>query len=391
MSDLDHGPLLWALRALPGPPPEVPDDRWPSILALARWQGVEQLLWAAHREHGDGSSPSWVDEHLHAVVRDTTVANIQVLRELDAVLDALRAEGIDVLPLKGAALVETVYAHPGLRAMADLDLLVRPAEIGRAQATVERLGYRPRLTRSGRDEERRLRGSNHHYPLFRVGGGAVIELHHRPLLLAKAEDRGIWDRAVDGPRGARLPAPEDLIVQVAGHFALDRWLGRRGALRQLSDLELIARRWPIDWGAVAGRSSALGVADQVFLGLFAGSRLLGTAVPAAVLDGLRPLGFDRRVARLFLTRRVLTAGPVLSLNRVANGIRNLRHDHGALEVFIDPHTEEQPSVAVLRRRHASARLRGFVSQVPRPRSLPAEVLLSRRLRRSFQGASDHHL
>jgi hypothetical protein len=49
-------------------------------------------------------------------------------RALEAVLAVAAPEGIPILPVKGAILAHTIYADPGERAIADLDIRVRRAD-----------------------------------------------------------------------------------------------------------------------------------------------------------------------------------------------------------------------------------------------------------------------
>src|SRR6185295_16944469 len=51
-------------------------------------------------------------------------------------------EGLAFLPLKGAALHRLELYSPGDRPMADIDLLVRPEQLGSMSRLLEELGYR---------------------------------------------------------------------------------------------------------------------------------------------------------------------------------------------------------------------------------------------------------
>ncbi len=61
-----------------------------------------------------------------------------VLKNLD---EQATAHGLGILPLKGAALHALGVYAAGARPMADLDLLVRPADAGRAADLLQSLGY----------------------------------------------------------------------------------------------------------------------------------------------------------------------------------------------------------------------------------------------------------
>lgn len=62
--------------------------------------------------------------------------------DLAAILDGAASAGVAVMPMKGAVLAFARYREPGLRPMADLDLLVRPADEPRLHDVLVRVGYR---------------------------------------------------------------------------------------------------------------------------------------------------------------------------------------------------------------------------------------------------------
>lgn len=61
--------------------------------------------------------------------------------DLSAILAAASATGVPVMPLKGSVLAFGGRHEPGLRPMADLDLLVRPADESALHSVLARLGY----------------------------------------------------------------------------------------------------------------------------------------------------------------------------------------------------------------------------------------------------------
>lgn len=118
-----------------------PDFRWETTLAVATEQGVLPLL------HVVLASPSWVPETARARLQEaytsTVLHNRLFLTELGRVLPLLRGHGVEVILLKGAALIAGLYHDPGLRPMADLDLLVRPEAAPTAMTVLQMAGYRP--------------------------------------------------------------------------------------------------------------------------------------------------------------------------------------------------------------------------------------------------------
>lgn len=67
--------------------------------------------------------------------------NIKLHREFSSVLEAINSIQIDIIILKGVHLTEIVYKNPALRAMADIDILIKEKELKRLKALLLQLGY----------------------------------------------------------------------------------------------------------------------------------------------------------------------------------------------------------------------------------------------------------
>lgn len=61
---------------------------------------------------------------------------------LGAVLAACDSAAVDVLPVKGIVTAHTLYPDPGLRPILDVDLRVRPGDLGRTARMAEEAGWR---------------------------------------------------------------------------------------------------------------------------------------------------------------------------------------------------------------------------------------------------------
>jgi hypothetical protein len=126
----------------PARPPEWTAARWVSFRDAARVHGVAPLLgrrlaarpaWPAWRATAAGE---WLARQ-HEMSRRRAA---RLRADLRAVLAAFAGAGVAVMPLKGLALA-ALYADPAERPMADLDLLVRSADLERGVALLGELGY----------------------------------------------------------------------------------------------------------------------------------------------------------------------------------------------------------------------------------------------------------
>src|SRR5436305_190862 len=122
--------LLSTLRGTETPAPPFAD--WRSLLAFADSHGVLPILCRNYR----GTLP----ELLKARARSQWTTTAFLASELEVLLERFCLQGLEVLPLKGPLLAQTLFGSSGLRQSDDLDLLVRPKDFSRAQALLMGLG-----------------------------------------------------------------------------------------------------------------------------------------------------------------------------------------------------------------------------------------------------------
>jgi putative nucleotidyltransferase-like protein len=100
--------------------------------------GLAALL--AHASSGRGLPPR-VAGRLTSYVRGRHMLTALMDEEVARVLDALAADGVRPLVIKGAHLAHTIYPSPALRPRADTDLLVAMDDRERVPAALARIGY----------------------------------------------------------------------------------------------------------------------------------------------------------------------------------------------------------------------------------------------------------
>ena len=128
-------------RELAGAAPLAPqwtDFEWTLARAVAALHGVSPVLSRVLRWEGPAGWRPFIEaQRAHTVQRHARIG------ELLQLLDRLtRGAGIAALALKGAALHAMGLYCPGDRPMADIDLLVRPADAPRTARLLESLNFR---------------------------------------------------------------------------------------------------------------------------------------------------------------------------------------------------------------------------------------------------------
>jgi hypothetical protein len=114
------------------------EENLETIEKLILVQGVGPYLFIS------GSKESSANTSLYGWLEKLYAANLSRIERMhselhDVLLQASRI-GIAVMPLKGS-LLTTRYYPPGIRPMADIDLLVEPVQFPRLRTVLEELGY----------------------------------------------------------------------------------------------------------------------------------------------------------------------------------------------------------------------------------------------------------
>jgi Uncharacterised nucleotidyltransferase len=153
---------VWVAAAPPPLPPRWSAPTWERFRRAAQVHGVAPLLGRRLQR-----AAGWPETAAGAWLTGQYAANRRRVerlhRELRAVLDRFAAASVPLMPLKGAVLGPSLYADPGERPMADLDLLVRREHFEQGVALLGELGYEPVF--SGRK----------HWTLARAGDREIVE------------------------------------------------------------------------------------------------------------------------------------------------------------------------------------------------------------------------
>lgn len=209
----------------------------------------------------------------------------------DDALDALAGAGIQVVVLKGAALVGTVYPSFVDRPMGDVDLLVPEDRALEARRILLGAGWT-----WDREELPDSRYERHYHlpPLDdAAGSGLSLELHTglfirgHPLRFTAERIRGRARSARFREREILIPHPLDQLLHVCLHFAWSHAMGRQTWLT-FSDLNgLLAGAEP-DWEEYTAQASAVGAESASYWTFRLGVELADAPVPRGPLRELRP-------------------------------------------------------------------------------------------------------
>ncbi len=127
------------LTADPESQPGWSSHTWGLFCRASVIHGIAPLLYTKI-----GQLP-WIPDQVREWLERQYTLNVRRIakmqEELHAILASFSHHQVPIMPLKGSILGPFFYSDPGLRPMADLDFLLRPADFEAGEALFHRLGY----------------------------------------------------------------------------------------------------------------------------------------------------------------------------------------------------------------------------------------------------------
>jgi hypothetical protein len=282
---------------------------WDRFLGLAQFHRIEGLAWKSLSANLS-ELPAKVRVALSEAASSIAAQNLQASAECRVLRDRFEEGGVPLLFLKGLALGAIAYGNSTLKAAIDVDLLIDPADLGKAAGLMRECGYHLAApSESPKDEllrswHRRCKES----VWTRDRPRLQIDLHTQA-----ADNRHIipsinvnsMRQSIDVGDGNHLPtlADEELFTYLAVHGASSAWF----RLKWLSDFAAFlhgASAQRID--RFYRRSLELGAGRSAGQGLLLADELFGSLKCNADLrDELRQ---DRATRQLYATSLRLLKG-----------------------------------------------------------------------------------
>jgi len=244
----------------------VPQDEAEAagLVEAAREQRLVSLLRAAVEATGGEEWPRAVRDRLADEDRRLLVRGVGQLDLAARVEALLAARGLRTLPLKGAALAESLYASPAERPMADVDTLALDDWPSSVRA----------LDEAGFECAER---ADHAWSFIDPVTRGLVELHRSLTSCGEVfglDAEGLWRRARPASgQVRRVPSSEDLLVQIAQH-ALFQHAGVLWLVQWL-DLRRLLERDPPDLTRLAAAAHDPRAARCVRAALSAANAIVG--------------------------------------------------------------------------------------------------------------------
>jgi hypothetical protein len=280
-----------------------PDFAWEEVAAVARREGVAQLLYLVARDAD--LLPAALSDTLRALYFRAARENVLTFRELSLLLTRLNEAAVPVIVLKGAALTEAVYQNRAVRPMVDIDLLLRQAHAQTAIQELTALGYVVAAIETHPGETLAFENE---IMLYKSGEPTMaVELHwglfDSPFYQQTLSLDWFWRTArpltIDGAP-AQMLGPEALVLHLCGHLLLHH--GRGDQLRGiwLHDIaEVVVQFDGASWELLAAKARAYQLTLAVRQALTAVNERYPTLIPANIMAELSRLTPSPQEAQVF--------------------------------------------------------------------------------------------
>jgi hypothetical protein len=251
---------------------------WDVLIRLLEIHDLAPFFYMAFKEKRE-----YIPEEVFNRVRDryyyAVADNLKKRKEFFSIRDAFVAAGIQMVPIKGIALLDSIYDSDLTRPMTDIDILVRENDIERARMALRALGYRERLLGLKEsywlDKQCHLeftkRDSNKVSYLTELHWAVDLKRKNDPLLPEA------WFR-LKTVSGVTVFSPEDNFFIAALH---KRRFGRTLGLKDVMDAAMILDRFKeaFNWGYILDEADRGGMNSALFFMVSQVKFLLGAEIP----------------------------------------------------------------------------------------------------------------
>lgn len=253
---------------------------WAALERAADRHSIAPLVAWVLKQYGGDLVPLEVREQLDYRLRRAARQNLIWLAEWQRTLNAFESTGIRAISLKGPAFALQAYGNIALRESTDLDFLVRPDDMVKAQNALAREGYQLRFPASAG-----LRSRNRQFDLIHPERGTLIDLHWGALH-AMFPFQLPMDALFQSARTEHCEnfsylslSPEHLLLYLCAHGTKHCWLH----LRWLCDVACYVRTAPtLDWNLCMQEAHAANCDLVMQHSLLLAGHVLGLELAATV-------------------------------------------------------------------------------------------------------------
>ncbi len=258
---------------------------WDRVLQQAAWHCVSPLLCRSLPPQVSYMVPAAARAALQSNYEDNFRKNLFMAAGMVRLATKFREHNIPVIAYKGPV-IGAYYQNLGLREFGDLDFLVLPQDVSRADELLRLDGFHLHLPQPCAQEPRSLpfaRAFHYEMVYTTAASGIKIDLHWAlmPGFWALSDDAAeIWNRPRTLPIGGgsvTTLSHEDSLLLLCAHGTKHLWR----SLGWICDVASLLHSVPdLDWPAIEKLAEKLRIVRALGLGLLLAHDLLGTVLPS---------------------------------------------------------------------------------------------------------------
>jgi hypothetical protein len=274
------------------------DPDWDRVLSMAAHHAVTPMLCRNICQHFSGFVADRILSELRAIFDHNLRRNLALFGELLRIVEVLRSEAVEAMPIKGPILATAIYGDLALREFCDLDIMVHPRDFPRAKKTLLKAGYHTPIELTTSQERAYLR-TGYAHPFSTPDGRISVDVHWQFVPRFFSIDfrtDELWQRSSTmtlGPAAVRSLASDDLLLMLLVHGAKHGWR----KLCYVCDIAEFLKSTTPDWARVLKEANRLGIERIVCLGVSLACQLLQAPVPMELAERLRNDGPNASLAR----------------------------------------------------------------------------------------------
>ena len=282
-----------------------PDLNWAYFFERANNKGVASLVYKSLSgiDYARSIVPETILARLASCYYNVASRNTLLTEKLAAILDYFQKERIEIILLKGMALVQTIYPNIALRPIYDIDILIRPQDFAVVKAGLGELGY----------------FNSVFYREDFYQDNIMVDVHEELINITRIKSRRkahridmdeVWRRSlaieINGQK-ARILSAEHSLMELCLHLTFHH--GLQGLIWFVDIARLVEYyKNEIDWNRFIKETSDYRINKPVYYALFYVSKILKQDIPEYVLSQLRPRRqnfLERKIFNMILSGRPL--------------------------------------------------------------------------------------
>lgn len=285
----------------------ISNINWEELLRLAARHKVRPLLYKGINKWAHKLSvPEEVMAKLKAWSFYFTTKNLNNTKGLTQLVQLLRQQKIEVIPLKGVVLANLAYGDLGARESSDIDLLIQTKDYPTLKEILHAHSYVSQEMPEQIEQIYIKYNCEQKFELFQ-GEQQIYNVDVHWLIGSKMQqlDKNFNDiipfsslASLFGTK-VNLLNPEGLILTTCLHHGgKERWQ----FLKNNCDLAAILQRYEqnIDWKKLLQQASQLQVANLLLLGLGATSKLFKINLPDPIINAIRAANLQQQIEQTIL-------------------------------------------------------------------------------------------